>query len=142
MKENLKNIVLLFVLIFSAHLADAKTDVHFSKHGGCEKRVVGLIAHSKEFIDVAMYSLNNKKIIDALEKAKNNGVKIRILVDRLQGTGVNKKVTLALKHEGFDIRIHSKNKIQHNKFAIFDGKSIITGSFNWTESAENANIKR
>jgi phosphatidylserine/phosphatidylglycerophosphate/cardiolipin synthase-like enzyme len=139
MKENLKNIVLLFVLIFSAHLADAKTDVHFSKHGGCEKRVVGLIAHSKEFIDVAMYSLNNKKIIDALEKAKNNGVKIRILVDRLQGTGVNKKVTLALKHEGFDIRIHSKNKIQHNKFAIFDGKSIITGSFNWTESAENAN---
>ena len=40
---------------------------------------------------------------------------------------------------GLNIRVHTKNKIEHNKFAVFDGKSASTGSFNWTNSATSKN---
>lgn len=29
----------------------------------------------------------------------------------------------------------------HNKFGIFDGKKLITGSFNWTASADQKNAE-
>lgn len=46
---------------------------------------------------------------------------------------------MLLKRAGFNVRIHSKNKIQHNKFVIADAKKVETGSFNWTEPAESKN---
>ena len=29
----------------------------------------------------------------------------------------------------------------HHKFAIFDGKFLVTGSYNWTDSAERFNLE-
>lgn len=29
----------------------------------------------------------------------------------------------------------------HNKFAVFDGKLAVTGSFNWTTSADDYNFE-
>jgi len=119
--------------------SDTHTKVYFSPSGGCQAKTIELITQSKKFIDIAMYSLNNTSILEALNKAKNSGIKVRVLVDRTQGMGVNKNVTLKLKQEGYDIRIHSVNNIQHNKFAIFDGKKVVTGSFNWTNNGEKTN---
>ena len=31
--------------------------------------------------------------------------------------------------------------IMHNKFAVFDGKMVETGSFNWTTSADRYNFE-
>ena len=91
-------------------------------------------------LDIAIYSINNVKIVEALRDAKGRGVKIRILIDRVQANGVgNRETTLSLKNDGFDVRIHSKNKIQHNKFAVADGVRVETGSFNWTMPAEHSN---
>lgn len=135
-----------FILIFScnlicpAQITLAKTEVFFSPKGGCEKRVVQLIDSSKTKLDAAIYSLNNSRILEAIRRAKARGVKIRILLDRVQASGKgNRIVTLGLKDDGFNIRLHSKNRIQHNKFAIFDTAKVITGSFNWTNPAEQSN---
>lgn len=126
------------LLALYGKLAWGNSQVYFSPSGGCEEHVVELINSSQETLDVAIYSLNNEKILIALRNAKLRGVKIRILLDRVQATG-NRLVSLGLKKDGFDVRIHSKNKIQHNKFAIADGKRVETGSFNWTKPAEDKN---
>lgn len=111
--------------------------VYFSPHGGCTDAVVDVIATAKSRLDVAVYSLNNKAIIKALVDAKDRGVVIRILTDTTQAAG-NAATTLSLVKQGFDIRLHSVGRIMHNKFVVSDGQ-VETGSFNWTESAENAN---
>lgn len=46
---------------------------------------------------------------------------------------------LDLYREGINIRVNNRHKIEHNKFAIFDGNKVSTGSFNWTNLASEKN---
>ncbi|HMV01650.1 MAG TPA: phospholipase D-like domain-containing protein [Chitinophagales bacterium] len=135
-----KNILLIIGLLFNSYTlsAQAETSVYFSPNGGCEEHVVELINKTQKSLDVAIYAINNQQIIAAIEGAYKRGVKIRILVDRVQAFS-NKEKILELKSYGLDIRIHSKNKIQHNKFAVSDGMRMTTGSFNWTKPAQESN---
>lgn len=132
--------LLLYGYVFAliSGCAHVDTQVYFSPRGGCEAKVVELMTTATQSVDVAIYSLNNRAILEALNNAHKRAVKIRVLLDRVQASG-NREETLALKKAGIDVRIHSKNKIQHNKVGIFDGRKILTGSFNWTFSAETAN---
>ena len=116
----------------------AKNVVYFSPRGNCEKMIVEKINSAKKTIDVAVYFINNDKIVKAILNAKNRGIKIRILTDKTQAKGKNSKVKY-LYDNGINLRVHSKFKIEHNKFAIYDGKKGSTGSFNWTNPAENKN---
>ena len=104
----------------------------------CEKSIVSLINDAQDTISVAVYSINNNQIVKALKKAHDRGVKIKILTDRLQASGKSSKVR-ELYDYGINIRVHSKNKIEHNKFAVFDGKTATTGSYNWTNPASVKN---
>lgn len=85
-----------------------------------------------------MYSINNPAISDALTRAKKRGVIIRFLTDYTQATQKSSKA-IALKKSGLDIRLHSKFKIEHNKFGVYDSKLVSTGSFNWTRPASDSN---
>ena len=40
---------------------------------------------------------------------------------------------------GIPLRKNKKHKIEHNKFAVFDGSHIVTGSYNWTNAATKSN---
>ena len=130
-------IVCCCMWLFSA-LSWAQTEVYFTPSPKCENGLIHMINEAQESIDVAVYSINNKKLVAALKKANERGVKIRILTDRLQASNKSSKVR-ELHDYGFNIRVHSKNKIEHNKFAIFDGKKASTGSYNWTNPATEKN---
>ena len=110
----------------------------FSPSLNCENNIVRRIDKAQKSIDAAVYSINNKDIVKALKRAHDRGVKIRILTDRLQAGKRTSKV-IELHDYGIKIRVNSKHKIEHNKFAIYDTKVASTGSFNWTNSATNKN---
>ena len=116
----------------------SKTEVYFSPSKECENGLIKLINNSTESIDIAVYSINNTNIVNALKQAHARGIKMRILTDRTQASGKTSLVK-ELKDAGIDIRVHSKHKIEHNKFAIFDGKQASTGSYNWTNPASDKN---
>ena len=46
-----------------------------------------------------------------------------------------------IESAGIPVITNVKHKIMHNKFAIFDGKRIESGSYNWTESATKSNAE-
>ena len=130
--------IFLLIVVFVCFPVYAKVEVHFTPSTRCEDSIVGLINSSGKTIDIAVYSINNNQIVNALKNAHNRGVKLRILTDKLQASSKYSKV-LDLYLYGIDVKVNSKYKIEHNKFAIFDGNKISTGSFNWTESASQKN---
>ena len=129
-------LALLMIMVLSVNTCLA--GVKFTKN--CEKEAINLIKNSTQTIDIAVYSINNLNIIEALIRAKERGVEIRILTDRLQAFGTSSKVKL-LHDIGFDIKVHSVDRIMHHKFAIFDNQKVIEGSFNWTNSAATKNAE-
>ena len=46
-----------------------------------------------------------------------------------------------LSEAGVDVRIDNCPCHLHHKFAVVDGKTLITGSFNWTRSAAEENYE-
>ena len=113
-------------------------EVYFSPNGGCQQAVISEIRKATQSIDIAMYYLSSSEIAKALLKAQENGVRIRIVLDQSQEIESASKSGYLVKH-GFEIRYHLGFGLMHNKFAIIDGESLITGSFNWTLTAEERN---
>ena len=131
--------VLVFLALFQFSLSlHAKTRIYFSPKGKCEEKIVELIDRSQKSLRIVIYSMTNQPIIMALYKAKARGVDVQILADRLQAAGRSSKV-LDLHKAGFKIKVHSKYKIEHNKFVIADDRVMETGSFNFTNSAQHVN---
>ena len=128
----------LLYYCLTVQTAHPVVEIAFTPSKVCEEKIIELINNSHNSIDVAVYSINNQRIIDALYRARQRDVFIRILTDKLQASGKYSKVE-EMHSNGLNIRVHTKNKIEHNKFAVFDGKSASTGSFNWTNSATSKN---
>lgn len=129
-------LVVFFIILPLPVKADLKA--FFSPSLNCENNIVKHIDKAEKSIDVAVYSINNKDIVKALKRAHDRGVKIRILTDKLQAGKRTSKV-IELHDYGIKIRVNSKHKIEHNKFAIFDFNDVLTGSYNWTEPASTKN---
>lgn len=138
MKKNF--LLLLTFLIWVSFSAFAKEDtqVFFSPSLKCENNIVEQINNSTSSIDAAVYAINNEEIVKALKQAYDRGVKIRILTDKLQAANKSSKVTDLYRY-GINIRVNSKFRIEHNKFAIFDNKVVSSGSYNWTNPASHKN---
>jgi len=128
--------ILIFIIFMSQSVFAA--EVYFSPSRDCETHIIEAIDNSKMEIVAAVYSINNDRIVKAFERARTRGVKIRILTDRTQAAGRSSKVP-ELASKGFNVRVHSKNKIEHNKFGVFDSKVAINGSYNWTNPASDSN---
>ena len=113
-------------------------EVYFSPNGGCQQAVISEIRKATQTIDIAMYYLSSRDIAQALVKAHEKNVSVRIVLDQGQEIEPASKSGYLIKH-GFDIRYHLGFGLMHNKFAIIDGERLITGSFNWTLTAEERN---
>jgi len=122
----------------SEPLEQTAIQVYFSPNGGCQHAVVDEIKKASESIDIAMYYLSSREIAQALVKALERNVRVRIVLDQGQEIESASKSGYFIKH-GFEIRYHLGFGLMHNKFAIIDGRSLITGSFNWTLTAEERN---
>lgn len=114
--------------------------VYFTPGLDCEKNIISRLNEAKKNIDIAVYSITNENIVNAVIAAHKRGVKVRVMTDFQQSTG-NKSRVQELIDAGVSVRTNkgTEHKIEHNKFAIFDGKEMTTGSYNWTWNASNSN---
>jgi len=86
-----------------------------------------------------MYTFTDREIAQAIIRAKDRGVNIKIYLDRSQVNAKYSKSRYFINNGIEGIRISSNNYIMHNKFAVIDNKIVITGSYNWTASAGERN---
>ena len=117
--------------------------VFFSPGTDCEENIIKEIKKAKN-IDIAVYSISNQNIVNSIISAKKKGAKIRVITDRTQAK-VKGSLIDTIRSAGIPVLTNKGHKIEHNKFAVFDDKYIVSGSYNWATNAtmynsENCNF--
>lgn len=117
-------------------------EVYFSPYGGIRQRLVRAIETSRRSIDIAVYNLTVNELAEVLSAAKARGVRVRVLVDR-EKVEAGGFAIRGLRSSGVPVRSLGipEQSLMHHKFAIFDDRLVVTGSYNWTHSAEVANYE-
>ena len=102
---------------------------YMAKTKAC-KVILDNIRNAQNSIDFALYGLDKQDdILKALIEAKNRGIKIRGVVDSKPDNSYVYNDTAKL-NANFDTVADFKAPFMHNKFFIFDEKSVITGTMN------------
>jgi len=94
------------------------------------RAIIDNIKSSKSSIDFALYGIDGQnEVISALNEAKKRGVKIRGVVDsKADSTYVYADTKKLVSN--FSARPDLKNFLMHNKFFVFDGERVLTGTMN------------
>ena len=139
MKHSL-NVLILFFVFCASSVVYADSKVYFSPNGGCQEAVITQIDNAQKSIDIAMYAFTSRDIAQALVAAKKRQVKVRIVLDNAQIKDQYSK-SRYLIGKGVNVKFRLGPGLMHNKFAIIDGRVLLTGSLNWTASADRKNAE-
>lgn len=115
-------------------------EIYFSPEDMPAARIVQLIQDAKQSIDFMAYSFTSNDIGDAMIEMANAGVTVSGVMDESQ-VGANQGTEYdSLMQSGLDVRLDgSQTGLMHHKVIIIDKGIVITGSYNFTASAEEAN---
>jgi phosphatidylserine/phosphatidylglycerophosphate/cardiolipin synthase-like enzyme len=111
--------------------------VYFSPHGGAASQVINWIDRANETIHVLIYSFTNDDIGDAILRAHQRGVEIKVVFEKSQVSQYSEY--MKLRSEGVLVRNDTNSKLMHHKVAVIDSHILLTGSFNWSAAAESSN---
>ncbi len=107
-------------------------------HAVC-KEFVNLINSTKDSIDIALYGWADiPKVCDAIKHAQERGVEVRIVYDTSSRDNYYPETLNFVKRfsssRSDEIQDNKKltNMLMHNKFAVFDAKTVYTGSMNFS----------
>lgn len=115
--------------------------VFFSPRGGITANLVSLIDATKLTLHVQAYSFTSKEIIPAILCAAARGVLCTVILDLNWKLNAMQSATAFLGVPNVQLLYDPVHLISHNKVMLFDGKTLATGSFNFTEEAEHANAE-
>lgn len=108
-----------------------------------DKRIVSFAMRqclsAKKTVDIVVYLIGSKRVANALVKAHEKGVTIRMVIDGKVARSRYLKDDF-LKGKGIEVRtIRVRGGSMHSKFILIDGKKLIAGSANLTNDADSKN---
>ncbi len=102
------------------------------------QKIIPLINNANKYIYMPMFFLSNKDTANALIKAKNRGVEIKIICDATNSHTKN-SVHKLLRTYGIKVKTENFAGKMHMKSIIIDDKISSIGSMNYTNSGNNRN---
>lgn len=138
----MKRLILAAALIGTAASAQAQTSIVADcfRPGpiSCEAMIINQLNQAKKQIRVSVYNWTLASTGDALIAAKQRGVDVAVVVDKITPMQKGEQPT-AVAAAGIPIWVDCPEAIHHDKTAVIDGEILITGSFNWSTNAEKRN---
>jgi phosphatidylserine/phosphatidylglycerophosphate/cardiolipin synthase-like enzyme len=114
--------------------------VYFSPPDDAAAAIVKAIDASEHEVLVQAYGFTHNGMAQALVRAHQRGVKVRVLLDK-KSESSNRYVIAVLSDADIAVRHDGKHAIAHNKVMLIDRTIVITGSFNFTNSAATRNAE-
>jgi len=112
--------------------------VCFSRTMNCSSLIGYWISRANESIHIMIYGFTLDHLSKALIDAVKRGVEVEVVVERESAYWRGSEYERLLQ-AGVDVKLDGNPYTMHHKVAIIDGKIVITGSYNWTWSAERKN---
>jgi phosphatidylserine/phosphatidylglycerophosphate/cardiolipin synthase-like enzyme len=110
----------------------------FSPDDGVAARLIQLIEGAQSRVDFLAFTFTSDPLAEALLRAAERGVTVRGVIERDQveaaGTDYDR-----MRQAGIDVRLDSTPGTMHHKLLLIDGRVLVTGSYNFTRSAEESN---
>jgi phosphatidylserine/phosphatidylglycerophosphate/cardiolipin synthase-like enzyme len=120
-------------------LPEEQIAIHPMPESG-NKRIVELINASQESIDLSVYQLQDRDVIEALKQAAANGRQVRVMLEpKTVGASNYQMVAAELGAAGVQVKVtppnfDSSHNVDHAKFMIIDGKEVAFGTGNLVRS--------
>lgn len=114
------------------------SEVFFSPHDDCAGAIVRALGRTRRAADIAVFTITDNRVADAVLQAAKRGVRVRVITDDMKSGDRGSDIE-RLERAGVPVRMDRSQAHMHNKFAILDGRTVLTGSYNWTRSAAREN---
>jgi len=115
-----------------------ETEVWFSPGDQCRDAVISHLDSARRRADICVFTIADDEITDAILAAHRRRVQVRVVSDddkrHDSGSDIER-----LRSAGVAIALDDTSAHMHHKFALFDGRWLLNGSFNWTRSASAVN---
>jgi phosphatidylserine/phosphatidylglycerophosphate/cardiolipin synthase-like enzyme len=144
----------LLIAALAAHAFDAALppsvaqgtlQAAFAPWDNVENVIIDAIDRAKKQVLVQAYLLTSKKIAVTLIAAQRRGIDVRVLADAQQLAKVESSKLPELAAAGVAVWLETMYQNAHNKVIVIDAATpdatVITGSFNFTWSAQHKNAE-
>ena len=127
-------LILIFVLLNAPAFSAEILGVYFPPCKDCHLPIIKLYGSAEKYIHLAIYSLTKDEFAEALIKAYNRGVEVKVVIDKAQA-GNQYADDERLEQAGIEVRRDKAGGLMHNKFCVIDNLIVYTSSYNRSESA-------
>ena len=121
--------------------ARSTTQTAFSPSPETTALITSNIGEAETSIRIAAYSFTSQAVADALIEAHKRGVDVQAVVDKSNQYRRTHSIIPQLHDAGIPVRVDRMHSIMHDKYIVIDGRTIETGSFNYTANAEKHNAE-
>lgn len=119
-------------------LGSSSVEVYFSPQDGVAKYVLQRLAAAKQSIHFMAFSYTSDAIAEAMIAQRNAGIAVRGVFESQNASGSGADFS-RLRQGRIDVLEDGNCYILHHKVIVIDGRTVITGSYNFTGSAEKDN---
>jgi phosphatidylserine/phosphatidylglycerophosphate/cardiolipin synthase-like enzyme len=128
---------LLFLLgFFQSSSAFAQIETLFSAEGNLKENLLKEIESATSTLDLAIHEITSFEMAQVLVKARQRGIKVRVIADAKQAKLRTSKITYLIQQGVLVKVLGGKEKgVMNLRFAIFDEKKVLMGSFDWSDDS-------
>ncbi len=119
-------------------IGNSVVEIYFSPKDKVDNRIIELIDNANNYIYIPTFLITHKEISDALVKARQKGVDVRLIIDA-NSTSTRNTKHRQLRANGIILKTENYAGKLHTKTMIIDDIYTITGSMNFSNSGVNKN---
>ena len=126
--------------LINDRIENSMSRVYFSPGDECKNAILYQMKQATKSIEICVFTISDNDISQQIIVSSKKGIQVKIITDDDKINDIGSDIK-EMSDTGIPIRVDGTRSLMHNKFCIVDQQTIITGSYNWTNSAADRNYE-